>query len=257
MKFSYIDEGKGETLVFIHSYLWDKEMWRPQIEELKKDFRCIAIDLPNHGESRNIIGNPSLDKIGKDISNFLKELKIEKYSYIGLSVGGMLAPYIYNLDKDKINKIIIMDSYVGEESLETKEVYFSMLDAIEKAKYIPDVLVEKIAPMFFSPSIDKSGILYKSFVEKLKTIQGEKVEGIVKLGKAIFGRENALNLLSDIEVPTYFVVGEYDIPRPYNESVEMATYMKKSKVLKIKNAGHISNLENVEEASRILVDILK
>lgn len=46
MKFSYIDEGKGETLVFIHSYLWDKEMWRPQIEELKKDFRCIAIDLP-------------------------------------------------------------------------------------------------------------------------------------------------------------------------------------------------------------------
>lgn len=60
----------------------------------------------------------------------------------------MLVPYIYNLDKDKINKIIIMDSYVGEESFETKELYFSMLDAIEKAKYIPDALVEKIAPMF-------------------------------------------------------------------------------------------------------------
>lgn len=257
MKFSYIDEGKGETLVFIHSYLWDKEMWRPQIEELKKDFRCIAIDLPNHGESRNIVGNPSLDKIGKDISEFLKELKIEKYSYIGLSVGGMLAPYIYNLDKDKINKIIIMDSYVGEESLETKEVYFSMLDAIEKAKYIPDVLVEKIAPMFFSPSIDKSGVLYKTFVEKLREIQEEKIEGIVKLGRVIFGRENALNLLSEIDKPTYFLVGEYDIPRPYNESVEMATYIKDSKVMKIKNAGHISNLENIEETNKILANILK
>ena len=257
MKFSYIDEGKGETLVFIHSYLWDKEMWRPQIEELKKDFRCIAIDLPNHGESRNIIGNPSLDKIGKDISNFLKELKIEKYSYIGLSVGGMLAPYIYNLDKDKINKIIIMDSYVGEESLETKEVYFSMLDAIEKAKYIPDVLIEKIAPMFFSPSIDKSGVLYKTFVEKLRGIQEEKIEGIVKLGRVIFGRENALNLLSEIDKPTYFLVGEFDIPRPYNESVEMATYIKDCKVMKIKNAGHISNLENIEETNKILANILK
>lgn len=257
MKFSYIDEGKGETLVFIHSYLWDKEMWRPQIEELKKDFRCIAIDLPNHGESRNIVGNSSLDKIGKDISKFLKELKIEKYSYIGLSVGGMLAPYIYNLDKDKINKIIIMDSYVGEESLETKEVYFSMLDAIEKAKYIPDVLVEKIAPMFFSPSIDKSGVLYKTFVEKLRGIQEEKIEGIVKLGRVIFGRENALNLLSEIDKPTYFLVGEYDIPRPYNESVEMATYIKDCKVMKIKNAGHISNLENIEETNKILANILK
>ena len=54
MKFSYVDEGKGEVLVFVHSYLWDKEMWKPQVEELKKDFRCIAIDLPNHGESKNI-----------------------------------------------------------------------------------------------------------------------------------------------------------------------------------------------------------
>lgn len=257
MKFSYIDEGKGEILVFVHSYLWDKEMWRPQIEELKKDFRCIALDLPNHGDSENTTEQISLRELAEQISNFLKELKIEKYSYIGLSVGGMLAPYIYNLDKNKINKMVVMDSYVGEEPIETKELYFSMLDGIEKIKCIPDTLIEKIAPMFFSPSIDKSGILYKSFVEKLKTIQGEKVEGIVKLGKAIFGRENALNLLSDIEVPTYFVVGEYDIPRPYNESVEMATYMKKSKVLKIKNAGHISNLENVEEASRILADILK
>ena len=150
-----------------------------------------------------------------------------------------------------------MDSYVGEESLETKEVYFSMLDAIEKAKYITDVLVEKIAPMFFSPSIDKSGVLYKTFVEKLRGIQEEKIEGIVKLGRVIFGRENALNLLSEIDKPTYFLVGEYDIPRPYNESVEMATYIKDCKVMKIKNAGHISNLENIEETNKILANILK
>ncbi|MCB8563842.1 alpha/beta fold hydrolase [Fusobacterium ulcerans] len=257
MKFSYIDEGKGETLVFIHSYLWDKEMWRPQIEELKKDFRCIAIDLPNHGESENVVGSISLNEIGRDISDLLKELKIEKYSYVGLSVGGMLVPYIYNLDKDKINKIIIMDSYVGEESFETKELYFSMLDAIEKAKYIPDALVEKIAPMFFSPSIDKSGVLYKTFVEKLREMPEEKIEGIVKLGRVIFGRENALNLLSEIDKPTYFLVGEYDIPRPYSESIEMATYIKDCKVMKIKNAGHISNLENIEETNKILTNILK
>ena len=169
----------------------------------------------------------------------------------------MLAPYIYDYDKDRINKMIIMDSYVGEEPLKTKELYFSMLDTIEKAKFVPDILIEKIAPMFFSPFIDKTGMLYKSFVENLKMIQGERVEGIVKLGRAIFGREDALNLLSEIEKPTYFIVGEYDIPRPYNESVEMATYIKNSKVIKIKNAGHISNLENVEETNKILADILK
>ena len=37
-----------------------------------------------------------------------------------------------------------------------------------------------------------------------------------------------------------------------NESVEMATYIKDCKVMKIKNAGHISNLENIEETNKIL-----
>lgn len=51
MKFSYICEGKGETLVFIHSYLWDKSMWEPQIKFLKENYQCISIDLPGHGDS--------------------------------------------------------------------------------------------------------------------------------------------------------------------------------------------------------------
>ena len=46
LKLEYIDEGKGEVIVFVHSYLWDKEMWRPQVEHLKEKYRCISIDLP-------------------------------------------------------------------------------------------------------------------------------------------------------------------------------------------------------------------
>ena len=39
MKLEYIDEGKGEVIVFVHSYLWDKEMWRPQVEHLKEKYK--------------------------------------------------------------------------------------------------------------------------------------------------------------------------------------------------------------------------
>ena len=28
MKFSFQEKGTGETIVLIHSYLWDSEMWR-------------------------------------------------------------------------------------------------------------------------------------------------------------------------------------------------------------------------------------
>lgn len=73
----------------------------------------------------------------------------------------MLAPYLYQLDKDRIEKIIIMDSFSGAEPEQTKNLYFSMLDTIEKSRKIPDQLVEKIAPIFFTPMIDKVENFFK------------------------------------------------------------------------------------------------
>ena len=94
MNLRYIDEGEGEVLVFVHSYLWNKEMWRPQIDYLKEKYRCISIDLPGHGES------PNLKDIETEnvISELLSDLMIEKYTYVGLSIGGMLSVPLYKID---------------------------------------------------------------------------------------------------------------------------------------------------------------
>lgn len=165
MKFSYSDIGKGKTIIFVHSYLWDKEMWQPQLDFFKNNFRCIAIDLPGHGNSsfNNI---SSLNDLAREIKNFIESLNIDNYIYVGLSVGGMLAPYLYNIDKDKISKLIIMDSFSGDEPIEMKQLYFSMLDTIEKEEKIPEELANKIAPIFFSPQIDKNSQLYLNFFKK-------------------------------------------------------------------------------------------
>ena len=255
MKFSYIDIGTGETIIFVHSYLWDKEMWKPQIDFLKNNFRCIALDIIGHGNSKyeEIY---SLEEMAKGIRDFIDELKIEKYIYIGLSVGGMLAPYLYNLDKDKISKLIIMDSFSGSEPKQMQQLYFSMLDTIDKMGKIPEELVNKITPIFFSPQIDKNSELYLNFAQKLREYSEKQLKGIVKIGRIIFGRENSLDLLKNIEIPTYFLTGEYDIPRPFEEAEIMAKYVKNSKLYKIEKAGHISNLENPFETNKILADIL-
>lgn len=42
---AYLDKGDGPVVLFGHSYLWDHQMWAPQIEELSESFRCIVPDL--------------------------------------------------------------------------------------------------------------------------------------------------------------------------------------------------------------------
>ena len=256
MKLTYKEIGQGKTIIFIHSYLWDKDMWNPQYEYLKRNFRCIGIDLPGHGESpeQNI---SSLNDLATEIKKLIEKLNIDKYIYVGLSVGGMIAPYLYEKDKERIEKIIIMDSLVGDEPLHTQKLYFDMLDIIENKKEIPDELIKKIAPMFFKPTIDRKSSLYLEFEKKLKNIPKKNINMIVKLGRIIFGRENAMNLLKEIKIPTYFLTGEKDIPRPYFEAELMKKQVLNSKIFKIKNAGHISNLENTKKVNRLLKKIFE
>lgn len=259
MKFSYSCEGKGETLVFIHSYLWDKNMWEPQIKFLKEYYQCISIDLPGHGQSSVLDDreNISLRDLAKELTKFIDELGVEKYIYIGLSVGGMLAPYMYEYHKEKIKKIVIMDSYVGIEPEEKKKMYFSMLDTIDLIKKVPENMAEKIAEMFFSPIVsEKRTKLYKTLYANLVNISAEKIDTIVKIGRIIFGRENAIEILKNIDIQVVFITGEYDIPRPFEEAREMTNYVKDSKLFLVENAGHISNLENYDRVNEIFKEIL-
>ncbi|MDN6550166.1 MAG: hypothetical protein L0K69_08595 [Enterobacterales bacterium] len=47
----YIDRGEGFALLLGHSYMFDSNMWAPQIEALSQHFRVIAPDLWGHGKS--------------------------------------------------------------------------------------------------------------------------------------------------------------------------------------------------------------
>lgn len=75
-----------------------------------------------------------ISSISLAISELLSNLNISSYTYIGLSIGGMLAIPLYRIDKKKIKKMIIMDSYLGEEKKVTKISYSNILVQVEKNK---------------------------------------------------------------------------------------------------------------------------
>ncbi|MDP0492879.1 MAG: alpha/beta hydrolase [Fusobacterium sp. JB021] len=241
--------GTGENIVFIHSFLWDNKMWTPQVEELSKNYTCINIDLWGHGLSDSLEDTEeySLENLANDIKEALNILNIKSYTYIGLSVGGMLGPILYSLDKDKMKKLIIMDSYVGLEYENTKALYFQLLEKVKENEKVTSELADKIAPMFFAPENTARGFqLLKDFYNHLININKKNINTIVALGRGIFGRKDALQLLKVINIPTLFMVGEFDIPRPKKESIEMKELVKNSKLSIVPRSGHISNLENIE-----------
>ncbi|PTU01833.1 2-succinyl-6-hydroxy-2,4-cyclohexadiene-1-carboxylate synthase, partial [Pseudomonas sp. HMWF031] len=85
----FIDQGTGPAVLLAGSYLWDKSMWAPQIAALSQQYRVIALDLWGHGESGRIPdGTGSLDDIARQALALLDHLEIERFTLVGLSVGG-------------------------------------------------------------------------------------------------------------------------------------------------------------------------
>ncbi|HMR44795.1 MAG TPA: alpha/beta hydrolase, partial [Saprospiraceae bacterium] len=52
IEIAYADLGGGkETLIFIHGLGSYAPAWKKNLEDLQKDYRCIAVDLPGYGKS--------------------------------------------------------------------------------------------------------------------------------------------------------------------------------------------------------------
>lgn len=83
------DVGTGPALVFVHGLGSDRTRWAPVIERLAGDFRCIAVDLPGHGES----GDDGSDALSATVAvhEVWSALGVEAPIVVGHSLGSVVA----------------------------------------------------------------------------------------------------------------------------------------------------------------------
>lgn len=255
----YQDIGEGYPILLGHSYLWTSDMWKPQLKNLSQEFRCIAVDLWNHGQSGCLNAkNYTIEQLADDYWDLMKHLGISAFAVVGLSVGGMWGAHLALTHPDAVSALVLMDTFVGSESQVTRQKYFKLLDHLEKEECFTNSLLDQITPLFFSPhALAHQPQLVDDFRRTLSTIKKEKIPGIVALGKAIFSRNCILNQLPLLTQPTLVLAGRDDIPRPPREAEEMARYLLKAELSIVENAGHISNLEQPSIVNTILLNFLR
>ncbi|MCL9780064.1 alpha/beta hydrolase [Vibrio sp. S4M6] len=255
---AYIDKGEGPVVLFGHSYLWDHEMWSPQIEVLSQTYRCIVPDLWAHGQSASAPKNTSsLKDIANDMLALMDHLDVEQFSIIGLSVGGMWGAELALLAPSRIKSLVMMDTFVGLEPEVTHQKYFSMLDTISSMEMVPPPILQAVVPMFFARNgAEQSPQLVNAFSERLQSIKGEQAIEIARMGRMIFGRRDMMEDIETLTLPVLLAVGQEDIPRPVMESYLMQDTIAGSQLVEIPNAGHISNLEQPELVTTMLSEFL-
>lgn len=109
----YIDEGKGNVILFIHGTPEWSFGYREMVKELRNEFRCIAIDLLGFGLSEKPPGEvySCLDH-AKRLEKFIQKLDLRNISIVANDFGGSIGlSYAIN-HSDNINAIILFNTWM-------------------------------------------------------------------------------------------------------------------------------------------------
>ena len=239
MTVGYTDDGSGTPLVFIHAFPLSKAMWQPQVDALKDTYRVVTSDLGGHGESDIVPWNDSLDGYAKHIIRFLDHLEIAQAVFVGLSMGGYTLFSIYRNHSNRVKAMVLADTRAQADSEEVKLGRQSMAEVAFKdgASAIADMMLPKL----LAPSTITQ---HPEMVEQVRQmILQTPTAGIVVDLVAMATRPDSTDLLSTITCPTLVIVGEEDQATPVTESQYMTQRIPTSTLVTIRQAGHLSNLE--------------
>lgn len=255
---SVIEAGRGPPILLGHGYLWDWRMWEPQILELSRRYRVIVPEMWGHGGSGRL---PDGARTPADLAchmiEMLDRLEIERCVVIGSSLGGMWGAQIAARAPDRVAGLVLMNSYLGGEPVAKRLGYAAMLDQVEAAGKIAPAIADAITPMFFGANIERyAPTLPVELRQKLLRLDSRTLlDSIVPLGRLIFDRAEALEILDKIEAPVLIMAGADDRARPAEESGVMARWLQTDLIV-MPDCGHTATLEQPELVTSALVRFL-
>ncbi|MBH5317521.1 alpha/beta hydrolase [Paenibacillus sp. GSMTC-2017] len=109
---NYLDQGRGQTIVFLHGALSNGNTWRKVVPLLSKHFRCIVPDLPLGGHSTPLSPTTDLTPpgIATLINQFLEALDLNNIILVGNDTGGAYSQMFTMTYPQKVSKLVLCNT---------------------------------------------------------------------------------------------------------------------------------------------------
>ena len=252
---AYDEWGSGdETVVLSHSFLVDRTQYAPQIEMLADRYRVLAYDHRGHGESAKVREAYDMDAIYDDAVAFIEATGAGPCHFVGLSTGGFVGLRLGFRRPDLLRRLVLMDTSAEQESL-VKRVKYEGMFAVARAAGLKPLMGEAMKTMFGPDFLDDPAREHE-VAHWRERMSANDVEALLAFGRAIFGREDVVDRLAEIEVPTLVMVGEHDAPQPVDRARTIAEGIEGARLHVIARAGHLGTIENPENVNDVLASFL-
>ena len=236
----YFDLGSGPVVVLVHGLGSRKEDWLPVLEPLAQKYRLLVPDQIGFGKSEKPLLDYSVQTYVDFLNEFLRQLKVEKTSLVGESLGGWISA-LYAVELGEGAHLIPMEKLVLVDAAGLKQ------DAA-----IPNLNPSSLGTMrgvmeavFYDTSWLNDDALRKIFTDKLSVHDSYTVRSF--LGNPMIATERVDDRLAKIRIPTLVVWGKQDKLIPMTMGERYAAGIAGAKLVSFDKCGHVPPIEKTEE----------
>lgn len=158
-KIAYADEGQGEVILFVHGLASYAPAWKKNIEYLKENYRCIAVDLVGYGKSSKGKFQADMTFHAENLFRLMEELEIKKFHIAGHSMGSQIAIHMALSDPEKVESLILI-SPAGIETFSDQEKQFFMMTTPEQIAAVSDAQYRKNLEINFYKMPEDAEFMY-------------------------------------------------------------------------------------------------
>ena len=247
-----IDGPEGAPWVTMsNSLATTHRMWDPQIAAFTRQYRVLRYDKRGHGETDVAPGPYSFELLADDVLALLDALQITRTHFVGLSMGGMTGMTMALKNPGVLRTLVLCDT-TSRDPLGDPALWQQRIDAV-KAGGSMEAMVEPTVARFLTPDTVKNRPAMADIVRGM--VRATPMDGYIACCQAI-AKLNLTDRLPGISNPTLIVVGADDPATTVDMARTIHQRVAGSELVILKNAAHLSNLEQAEAFNEAVLAFL-
>jgi len=243
-------EGKtgAPVLAFSHSVGADHGMWAAQAADLLPYFQILRYDIRGHGASDAPHGDYTMELLGLDVLALTDALKIGKFAFCGLSLGGSIGQWLATHAPEKLTALVLANT---SARIGTREAWETRIKTVREGGMAG--FAETAMQRFFMVETLASD---QSSVDSMKSVfLATNPVGYIGCCAALRDADFRESL-PQIRVPTLVIGGDHDVSAPWDDNGKiLAEEIPGARAVRLP-AAHLSNLERPRSFNAALLEFL-
>jgi pimeloyl-ACP methyl ester carboxylesterase len=245
----YLDTGKGDTIVLLHGFGEDSQIWNKQIAFLAKSYRLIVPDLPGSGHSTMLSAPDTIEAYANAIEALLNHLSVSKCIMLGHSMGGYITLAFAETYPKKLLGWGLIHSTAFADSEEKKINRQRGIELMQQ--YGACSFLRNTIPNLFAESFKKEQLgVVQALIDASKAFTAE---ACCAYYKAMQVRPDRTHVLAGSKTPVLFVLGTEDVAAPLNDLLQQVHLPPTAYIHILEHVGHMGMLEATETVNQHIV----